>query len=93
MWSGSFGGEGSLGPVLRVGCAITRKVVVVVSVLSVFGVLGVLMVFTLLAVLIVLIVLARSVCGQTSCSCASCDVFTCVVVSLGRRVRTWLSRD
>jgi hypothetical protein len=41
--------------------------------------LSVLMVFTLLAVLIVL---ANSVGGQTSCSCASCNVFTCVVVSL-----------
>ena len=88
MWSGSVRGEWSLSSVLRVRCTIARRVVVVASVLSVFGILGVLMVFTLLAVLIVLIVLARSVCGQTSCSCASCDVFTCVVVSLGRRVRT-----
>lgn len=74
-----------MSPVLRVRGAITRRVVVVAGVLSVFGILGVLMVLILLAVLIVL---AHSVCGQTGCSCASCSIFTCVVVSLGRRIHT-----
>jgi hypothetical protein len=85
VWPRSLRGERGLGAVLRVGCAMTRCVVVVVSVLGILGVLGVLMVFTLLAVLIVL---THSIRSHASCSCSSDSVFACIIVSLGRRVHT-----